>query len=225
MITPLASPPRPRRRARAVAADAGAGARRVRVVLAAGLGLLLALAAAQAARAATWTLDDGASFLSFASIKAFDIGEVHSFSDLSGGVAEDGTATVRIDLGSVNTGIDIRNERMRDMLFNVAQFPVATITASVPLDNMESLAVGDSAVRDVTAQFSLVGESNDLAMPVMVTRLGEGRVMVQPLQVLMVQADDYALGEGIRKLREVAGLEHISHAVPATFTLFFDRTE
>ncbi|MQX35642.1 YceI family protein [Roseospira navarrensis] len=187
------------------------------------LALLAGLAIAQTARAATWTLDGATSFLSFASIKAQDIGEVHSFGDLSGSVGEDGSAEVAIDLASVSTGIDLRNERMREMLFNVAQFPVATISANVPLDSLMEMPVGDSAVRDVTAQLTLAGESNDLAMPMMVTRLGEGRVMVQPLQLLMVQADDYALGEGIRKLREVAGLEHISHAVPATFTLVFTR--
>jgi len=186
-------------------------------------GLLLMLAAMQTARAATWTLDNAASFLSFASIKAEDIGEVHSFGSLSGSVTEDGTTTVTIDLASVSTGIDLRNERMREMLFHTAQFPVATVTATVPLDSLDGLAVGDSAVRDVTAQLSLAGESNDLPTPLMITRLSEGRVMVQPLRLLMVRADDYALGEGIDALRDMAGLGHISHAVPATFTLVFER--
>jgi polyisoprenoid-binding protein YceI len=216
-------PSRARRaRAQAIAA-ADPRPRHIVAALTLALGLLVALSVAQAARAATWTLDSSASFLSFASIKAQDIGEVHGFSDLSGSVAEDGSAKITIDLGSVSTGIDIRNERMREMLFNVAQFPVATVTASIPLDTLADLPTGDSAVRDVAAQLSLAGESNDLAMPLMVTRLSETRVMVQPLQLLMVQADDYALGEGIRKLREVAGLDHISHAVPATFMLVFER--
>jgi len=197
--------------------------RRILTAMALSLSVLLMLSAMQSARAATWTLDSAASFVSFASIKAENIGEVHSFGALSGTVEEDGTATVTIDLASVSTGIDLRNERMREMLFHVSQFPVATVTATVPLNSLDGLAVGDSAVRDVTAQLSLAGESNDLAMPLMVTRLSDARVMVQPLQLLMVQADDYALGAGIAKLREVAGLDQISHAVPATFTLVFER--
>lgn len=220
----LETPARSRARVRARAVPAPSPvAGRARLTLLTALVLMALMTVAQTARAATWTLDDTMSFLSFASIKAYDIGEVHTFGDLSGTVAEDGAVEVAIDLGSVNTGIDIRNERMREVLFNVGQFPVARIAATVPLNNLEEMAVGDSAVRDVTARLSMGGETNDLSTPLMITRLGEGRVMVQPLQLLMVQADDYALGEGVRKLREIAGLEHISHAVPATFTLFFDR--
>ncbi|KAA5605503.1 YceI family protein [Roseospira marina] len=198
--------------------------RRLMMALALGLGLITLLAAAQAARAASWTLDGSPSFVSFASIKAKDIGEVHSFGALSGSVAEDGTATVTIDLASVNTGIDIRDERLRTELFHIDQFPAATITAPVPLDGLSDLAVGESAERDVTATLDLAGESHDLAVPLLVTRLSETRMMVQPLQLLIVQADDYALGDGIGTLREIAGLSEISHAVPVTFLLVFEHT-
>lgn len=217
--------PTARAHSRAMPRPAASRGWQVMLAMTATLTLAIILTATQAARAATWTLDDGASFFSFGSIKARDIGEVHSFSTLSGTVAEDGSAEVSIDLTSVNTGIDIRNERMRDVLFHAAQFPVATLTASVPLNALEELPVGKHVVRDVTADLTIVGETNALSTPLMITRLGEDRVMAQPLRLLMIQADDYALGEGIRKLREIAGLEHISHAVPATFTLFFSRDE
>ncbi len=187
--------------------------------------LLLAMMTAPAARAAGWVLDPDASTLSFGSIKAGHVGEVHEFRDLQGSMDDSGTVEVIIDLASVSTGIDIRDDRMRQMLFNVATFPVAKVAATVPVGDLNDLAVGDSAFRDVTASLSLVGETHDLPMPLMVTRLTNDRVLVHPLRLVILQADVYALAEGIEMLRAVAGLDQISTAVPVTFAVTFQRAE
>ncbi|MBB4265387.1 YceI family protein [Roseospira visakhapatnamensis] len=193
--------------------------------LALSLALLWTLTTAQAAHAAGWTLDPDASTLSFGSIKAGHIGEVHEFRALSGTVDDSGAVDVVIDLASVSTGIDLRDDRMRDMLFNVATFPVARITAQVPVSDLADLPVGESVERDVTAKLSLMGEAHDLPLPLAVTRLSENRILVRPLRLVMVQADDYAVAEGIEKLRAVAGLDQISMVVPATFAATFVRGE
>ena len=187
--------------------------------------LLLTLMTAPTARAAGWVLDPDASTLSFGSIKAGHIGEVHAFRDLQGSMDDSGTVEVIIDLASVSTGIDLRDDRMRHMLFNVATFPVAKVAATVPVGDLNDLAVGDSAVRDVTASLSLVGETHDLPMPLMVTRLTADRVLVHPLRLVILQADVYALADGIEMLRAVAGLDQISTTVPVTFAVTFQRAE
>ena len=69
---------------------------------------------------ADWTLDNAGSRLSFVSIKATNVAEVHTFDALSGSVGGDGHARVVIQLASVNTLIPIRDERMREMLFQTA---------------------------------------------------------------------------------------------------------
>ena len=88
------------------------------------VGLILSSLSAQAA----WQLVNESSQLNFISTKASHIAEPHTFDLLSGSIADTGRVQLNIDLASVATGIDIRNERMQTMLFNVVTFPQAEIT-------------------------------------------------------------------------------------------------
>ena len=185
----------------------------------------LALALHAAPALADWQLVEGDSRLSFASIKGGDIGEVHHFKKLSGAVKDDGTVSVDINLASVETLIDIRNERMQKMLFNVADFPLATVSAKVDMAQLQALVPGESAMADVEATLSLVGESNTIDAPLMVTRLSADKVMVQPVNLVMLDAAEYDLINGVEKLREIAGLDSISTAVPVTFAFVFQNGE
>ena len=68
---------------------------------------------------AAWTLNGDDSTLSFISTKAVNVAEIHKFTTLSGGVDDTGNVTgISIALASVDTGIEIRDDRMREMLFD-----------------------------------------------------------------------------------------------------------
>ena len=67
--------------------------------------------------------------MSFASIKSNEIGENHSFSDLSGTVSRSGEVKLNIGLASVETFIDIRNKRIIEHVFKDAA--TATVTAEI----------------------------------------------------------------------------------------------
>ena len=77
------------------------------------------------------TLDNSLSSLSFVSIKKGTAGEVHTIDKLSGSFSKEGDLVVKLDLSSVNTGIDIRNERMQKHLFKTESNPTATISAKI----------------------------------------------------------------------------------------------
>ena len=87
-----------------------------------GLAGQTALAGGHAAKA--WSLDSEASKLAFGSVKKDVIGEFHSFESISGMVEADGIVTVEIDLTSVQTNIDIRNERFGEHVLKVLQLPI-----------------------------------------------------------------------------------------------------
>lgn len=89
-----------------------------------------------------WVLDGDRSQVSFITVKAGQVAEVHHFAELSGSVSADGGATVEIDLASVETNVDIRNERMRDILFQVAEFPQAEVSATLDPAVFAGLSVG-----------------------------------------------------------------------------------
>jgi hypothetical protein len=181
---------------------------------------LTLLASAQAA--AQWTLSADDSSLSFISVKAEHIAEVHSFARLSGEIDSGGEAVVSIDLTSVQTGIDIRNERMQSMLFNTDMYPRAQVSADVDAAALSSMAVGESAVLEVPLAINLHGEVLTLSAPLRVSHV-QGGLRVDTLAPIIVKADAFALVDGIESLREIAGLPSISRSVPVSFSLLFSQ--
>ena len=170
-----------------------------------------------------WTLDPAASRLSYVSIKAGEIAENNWFETLSGTVAADGTAEVSIDLSSVNTGVDIRNERMRDIFFQVADNPAAVVTAKLDPAAFAGLAVGQSITRPLSATIALKGVESGMETEVLVTRAAADRVTVVPTAPVLISTDMFELTDELGELRALAQLPSITPAVPVTFTLSFTR--
>ncbi|MEL6641877.1 MAG: YceI family protein [Pseudomonadota bacterium] len=181
-------------------------------------GLALAFTATIAA-AETWTLNGSNSVISFGSVKNNYNGEAHTFSDLSGTVTEDGTATVEIGLASVQTNIDIRNERLIEHVFKKAA--TATLNAQVDMAAFNSLAVGESTVTEIEGDVSLLGADAPVWMDVFVMRLDEENVMVTTNSMMFVSTEDLGVDAGIDTLQELASLDGITRTTPVTFRLMF----
>ena len=180
----------------------------------------IVMMAATGASAEGWTLDGGNSVVSFGSIKNDYNGEAHTFSDLSGTVAPDGTATVEIGLASVQTNIDIRNERMIEHVFQNA--PTATLKAKVDMTAFEGLAIGESTVTEIEGDVSLLGVDAPVYMDVFVMRLDDENVMVTTHSMMFVSTEDLGIDAGIDTLQELAGLDGITRTTPVTFRLMFN---
>lgn len=187
-----------------------------RITLAAALACL-----ALPTAAADWTLSTDASTLGFVTIKNGDTAEAHSLSGLSGTVAEDGTAAVDIPLVNVETYIDIRNERMRDILF--AAVPTATVTAQIDLDSLADLAPGARRTQELEVTLAANGQEVDYFTDVTITRVADDMVAVSTARPLIADARDLGYEGGVEELREIAGLDSISPAVPVSFDLMFSR--
>lgn len=186
--------------------------------------LLLAIASSLLASAAQahWSLDNEASQLSFVTVKADNVAEVHTFDLMSGSIDDAGAVSVSIELASVNTLIDIRNERMREMLFETALFPDATITGNIDLAAITAMTPGTSTTAAFEFNLAMHGTAKSYTADIMVTRLANGAVATT-LKPVIVTADAYALVDGVERLREVAGLTRISNAVPVSFTVVFTQ--
>lgn len=186
-------------------------------------GLLMALTlllAAGAARA-QWELDNDKSTVNFVSIKNDKVAEIHSFTSLVGYIGADGKVQLGIDLDSVETLIPIRNERMRELLFDTAKFPAAKISAQVDPVILAATADGGVVTADLPITLSLHGIEQTLTAPVVVVREGDNRLRVLTSRPVLVNAVDFGLDSGITALREIAGLKAISVAVPVTLQLVF----
>ena len=173
---------------------------------------------------AQWSLDNSASTLSFVTVKADHVGEVHTFDQLSGSIDDRGNVEIMVELASVNTLIDIRNERMQSMLFETNLFPRATITGDVDLASFVEMSPGASITAQVEFELDIHGVSNSYNTELIVTRLANGMV-ASTSKPIIVTAASHGLVDGVEALREIAGLPSISRSVPVTFNVVFDESE
>ncbi|MDA8329456.1 MAG: YceI family protein [Betaproteobacteria bacterium] len=170
---------------------------------------------------AQWQLENDHSNLDFISIKKTSIAEVHQFKKLSGSVSDEGDIHLLIDLSSVDTQNDIRNERLKAMLFEVAQFPTAEFNGNVDMSKVDALKVGETLDMPVNGKLSMHGVVQDSKTILHVVKLSGNQIQVTTKLPIILNADSYGLAAGIEKLREAAGLPVISAAVPVTFDLVF----
>ena len=173
---------------------------------------------------AQWSLDNSASTLSFVTVKADHVGEVHTFDQLSGSIDDRGNVEIMVELASVNTLIDIRNERMQSMLFETNLFPRAMITGDVDLASFTEMSPGASITAQLEFELDIHGVSNSYNAELIVTRLANG-VVASTSKPIIVTAASHGLVDGVEALREIAGLPSISRSVPVTFNVVFDESE
>lgn len=183
--------------------------------------LLLAVLVTALPVAAQWQLDPERSDVEFISIKAGNVAEVHTFNEIQGTIADDGSVNLALMLDSVETLVPIRNERMREFLFETTDYKEATISAKVEPELLSGMQPGE--IRDVTAEgsLSLHGATQPLTLVMRVARVSADVVMVASVKPLIVDAAKFGLDSGVEKLREIAGLNAISHAVPVSFVITF----
>jgi len=170
-----------------------------------------------------WQLDNNQSRVSFISTKAKDIAEVHRFTALTGQVSDSGAVTVAINLASVDTLIDIRNERVRNMLFDVGTFPEANITTQVDLGAINALRTGEQLTLEQPLLVNLHGQQATLPAELRISRLGRDEFQIATVQPLVVSANTFGLSDGVEMLRNVAKLPSISLAVPVSALVTFKK--
>jgi polyisoprenoid-binding protein YceI len=170
---------------------------------------------------ADWELDSASSTIHFVSVKNVSVGEVHSFASLVGFIGAAGNAQVTVDLNSVQTLIDIRNERMRELLFETAKFPVATVSAQVDPSVLALASEGGVLTVEVPVTLSLHGQEKTLTTSLVVVGESEGRLRVFSAAPILVNAADFGLVPGVEALQKIVGLQSIATAIPVTLQLQF----
>ena len=171
----------------------------------------------------TWTINGSLSNLSYVSIKADELAETNAFNRLSGSVTSSGLVTLEIDLSSVSTGVDIRDERMREIFFVVTNNPTAILSAQINPATFETLGLGDSLTTPLEGSLSLNGKEATVQAEITVTRTGVDRVLAVATKPVIVEARRFGLIEGLAKLQALAGLSSITPVVPVTFSIVLER--
>lgn len=166
---------------------------------------------------ADWRLT-AASKVGYVSIKNNVIAEHNYFSGVTGSLNKKGQLKVSIDLSTVETQVDIRNQRMRDLFFEVMQYPEAVVTAQ--LDMQELAQVESGAPLELVKPFtlSLHGVESTAEAHLRIVSVG-GRAWVSTVRPILISAADFGLEGGVAALRKIAGLEAIAAVVPVSVNL------
>ncbi len=184
-----------------------------------GFYLWIGLLISTAVFAQEWDVNTAESQLNFVSIKKGTVGEVHQFKQISGEMDASGHFTLHIDLTSVDTHIPIRDQRIKQYLFEVTQFSEATLHAQIDPQWLKDIAEGSNALLQIDAALELHGQRHTIPLSLIVTRLASGQLFVVSAQPVLLNAKDWSLTAGIDKLRALAKLPSISYVVPVTFYL------
>ncbi|PVZ65004.1 YceI family protein [Pelagibaculum spongiae] len=171
------------------------------------------------AHAAQWLVENTESRVSFITTKVENVAEVHRFNQVEGELNEQGTFSLNIPLESVDTAIEIRDQRMRDLLFEIVKFPKLKLSAKIAPGSIEQLAVGDSVSHTIEADVLLHGQKAMVKFDVLISKLTENKILVNSLQPVVINASVFNLYDGVEKLRKIAGLPSVSKAVPVSFVL------
>jgi OmpA-OmpF porin, OOP family len=178
---------------------------------------------AQEARAQEWLLNSSESHLYMQTVKANSIFEVHQFTGLDGSVSKDGDVTVKIDLTSVSSGIDLRDVRMRFLLFETYRFPYAEITAKLDMTALQALLTTTRISYPLKVKVALHGVTQDIDVPVTITRLGDKSISVASVKPIVVKTDAFGLTPNIAKLSEAINGTVIATGATITFDLLFEN--
>lgn len=170
---------------------------------------------------AEWQLDNENSSFSYVSSKVSAVSEVNHFKQLSGLIDDNGNASLQIDLASVETAVEVRNQRVRDILFQVADFPAASVSLHVDSEQLAELASGESFNDEFSFSLSLHGIDADLTADLSVIKLTNNQLQIQLVSPLIIDAQDFNLASGVEELKEIAGLASINNNVIVDFSLRF----
>ena len=164
-------------------------------------------------------LDSDLSRVSFATIKLQYIVEPASISGLTGQLDASGKVDVNIPLGNIQTGIDIRNQRLNDLFFNSKLYPSVSVSVQLP----KTLLSDGQVVKqmDLGARVRLFGTEKTLTFKVNVVKTGD-IIAVSTVQPTIVSGSTFGIpSANLAALAKTVGGIGISDTVPVTFSLVF----
>ncbi len=168
-----------------------------------------------------WTLDSANSTVNFVTIKNGNIAETHVFNDVSGSV-DNGLASVTIRPDSVDSRVPIRNDRMREFLFETGLYPTIEVKADVN-KAIKELSSEKSSLLATPVMLSMHGVDKEHTLELRVSQINENTIIVASTQAVLVRAADYNMVEGITKLSSLVNDLPIVETVPVIFSLQFSR--
>jgi polyisoprenoid-binding protein YceI len=185
----------------------------------------IVLFATCASAQAAWNLDPTKSSIHFVSIKKDSVAEVHQFKEIAGTLSQSGEFMVDIHLSSVDTGVEIRDQRMEEHLFEVTQYPLAEVKGRVSGEALAKVQQGVASTVDTTLTLKLHGASVNITTQLNAVKLSPTTLLVTSPKPIIINSADFQLTAGVDKLKELVALPSIAYAVPVNVHLILEYSE
>lgn len=170
-----------------------------------------------------WQLNPALSSLSYISSKKTNVLESNYFNTFNGSINREGIAQLNIDLNSIDTGVELRDSRVREHLFNTSEFFSAQIDLQLDRSQFQALPLNQPKTENIHFTLSLHGYEKDLSTQLTGQCLSQDRLLITSSQPILVSANDFGMTQGLETLRELAALDVISPVVSVDLALMFDR--
>lgn len=180
-----------------------------------------------------WALDAAQSKIQYVSIKNSHIAEVNTFgqadafsgigpSSLKGSIDSKGNAVLAIDLNGLETGVETRNQRMRDFVFETQLLPTAYVSVKLDPELLSSMEVGASQIQSIAGKLTLHGVSQDITADVVIAKVSATSLIVSTVKPILIDSKGFDFASGIEVLRTLANLSSIGEVVPVYFHLRYE---
>lgn len=117
----------------------------------------------------------------------------------------------------------IRNERMRTQLFEESTFPQISATAQINPALVKDMAVGSNQQLKTELKVTIRDQSQTLNAELAISKLSDGRIVVNTVAPILVNAVNFKLEGGVAKLKDLAKLQRIELVVPVTFLVTLNK--
>ncbi|MDQ6438119.1 OmpA family protein [Mesorhizobium sp. LHD-90] len=170
-----------------------------------------------------WTLDPASSVLTYQSVKKNTVIETNQIRNLEGTLSAQGDAKVVFDLNSVDTGVDLRNVRMRFLFFETYKFPVATVTAKVDPAAFADLPSKRRMTTKIPFVLNLHGVDKEYQAELIVTMITDTSVSIASKSPVAVRVEDFGLLPNVEKLQVAANVTNIVPIASVSFDFIFNN--
>lgn len=156
------------------------------------------------------------------------------FEGVTGSVSTSNPATwagldgkVDIDIRSWNSGVELRDTRVKTTFFECDSFGVATFdvdgVSGLPADGMPIGAEAPAAT--LNGKLSLHGVTHDVALPVKIKRVAEDAFTVESTAPYALNSDEYGLTERREALRQECQHDSLSEFAKVSVRVAMGPTE
>ncbi len=173
--------------------------------------------------AANWTLDKEASDLHFLSVKKNTVPEINTFDHIDASI-KGNKAKLAINTESINTNNNTRDFQIQTYALKTGLLPNILLTMELTTELINKFQVGDVRTKRLPATLQLGGAKQNVIADVHIAQTKQNRIVVSSLKPVIIDINDFNLLEGFDVMRDMVGLNVITHRVPVYFNLVFDQT-